>query len=186
VNRLIPILLVAAIVAALFVQPTMGKDKDKEKKKPALQIFAMVNGEVVPFEIETGFANNEPTLETVGAPVGSPYTQAETVRISGGQAKIRFKKGDGFNFLAEFPPKFDPRNLELIRYKTQGKQRIAQLKPFGMSTGGHSVWNVVNFRVGTRKDGKSVLIPPTDLEAGEYCFSQLESMDHYCFGVDPA
>lgn len=183
-HSLLWLLFLAAIVVA-------AKEKQPGKKLRGVMIFALQNGEIVELQKEHGFDVLTTQFEMPSLipsdVVASSRTTVHMVRLPGDKSKVRFPQGSGFNLLAEFAAGTEPGSLQLMRFGTQGRQRITYTRPWNDSRPGtRSVWNTVAFKAGMRKDGKWVLLPPDDLPVGEYCFSLVNTDENSCFGVDPA
>ena len=166
------------------------KDKRGDKKLRGVNIFAMQGGAIVEVQKEHGFDVLTTSVEipsmVPSTIVASASTTVHSVHLPGENSKVRFAEKSGFNFLAEFSSGLDPNSLQLVRFGTINKQRISYTRPWNDATPGtRSVWNIVAFKAGQRKDGKWVLLPPQDLSLGEYCFSLVNTDENFCFGVDP-
>ena len=161
-----------------------------DKKPRGVKIFAMQGDAIVEVQKEHGFDVLTTSVEipsmVPSTIVASASTTVHSVHLPGEKSKVRFPEKSGFNFLAEFSSGFDPKSLQLLRFGAVSKQRITYTRPWNDAMPGtRSVWNIVAFKAGQRKDGKWVLLPPSDLSIGEYCFSLVNTDENFCFGVDP-
>jgi|tagenome__1003787_1003787.scaffolds.fasta_scaffold20744616_2 hypothetical protein len=131
---------------------------------------------------ESAFPGQE-TIRDLPNGVATPSNVVNVLRVPGPQAKIRFTVAVPIELWAEMPADTDPRQLELYHFGVHGKQRLTYVEPFRNPR--HGVhWNTISFRAGLLKDGRWKLMPPA-LPAGEYCFVAWQSIDDFCFGVDP-
>src|SRR5690349_19783979 len=112
------------IVCGAFLQAASGQPKDEGSVRKQLAIYAL-QGDAEPVEltIERAFINNEVVR---GSPGGFQDSMA-VVKLPGPKANFRFKGDTPVEFLAKTPPRFDPRQLELFRFETRGKQRTTYL-----------------------------------------------------------
>ena len=138
------------------------------------------NGDVVPI-IQEHSAKDYEHEGTV--PIATAFNTAEMLRLPGAKSALRVKEGDAVRLWAELPKAIGPRQLELLRFETRGKQRVTYLSRFGArSAEGH--WNTVPFKARQNRAPKWLLEPTDRLPSGEYCLTPSSSTAHYCFGVD--
>ncbi len=115
-------------------------------------------------------------------------------QTDGSKSNVRFKAGQGLEFVLQASPNLDPQTLvEIVRFDQKGNHRELTMAVSGVlygglvgKGGGHQVDNArVSFQVKKYSASAIEISPAEPLQPGEYGVRSPGSYDVFCFGIDP-
>jgi hypothetical protein len=168
-----------AALIATFILAAQSLPTGQGQAKP---VYKQVKMFLIQADQQIELAREVATVSREQDQVGGVNLPSEYVaHLSGGNAKNRLKVGDSLQVLAQLPPDFTPKMIELFHFTSYGGERIVVMQDVRDPT--HRHINTLSFRAGLRNDGQWVLTP-LQLKPGEYCFSPRLGNDNFCFGID--
>jgi hypothetical protein len=166
-----PLLGMALIWGAVY---SSGQQPAANTQPKEIQMYSLQKSGVLrPISLEVAGVS----MEDFSFKLSPSFTNSVYVaRISGPKAALRYARSETIQIVALLPHAVDPRQIRLHAFATKGNMRVSYL-------GRSGDLNTRSFHAQPTTDG-NWLLEPSQLQAGEYCFSPKFNNDNYCFGVD--